>query len=254
MSIEAINWALDLNLQPSQKLVVIVLANYADANGLCWPSFETLSRKTCLTRRSVIQQIAKLEEIGALQKVQKRFRQQNVYRLNLLTSEFNSPVEEVGKKRLVNDVHHTSEPHSLELVNDVHPNHYITIREPSSLLSTVPVDPMLGVEFMDQNLSLLNRQKNEELRKQVQEVISFLNEKTGKAYRTGKSNFRLVSGRLKEGATTAQCKQIIVRKARKWLGDPKMEDYLRPKTLFNATNFEQYLGELVVPKENEICT
>jgi uncharacterized phage protein (TIGR02220 family) len=37
---------------------------------------------------------------------------------------------------------------------------------------------------------------------------------------------------------------VIGRKTAKWKGDAKMEEFLRPATLFNRTKFAQYLGEL----------
>ena len=43
---------------------------------------------------------------------------------------------------------------------------------------------------------------------------------------------------------------VIAKKVREWGADPKMSTYLRPATLFNATKFAQYQGELVVPVEH----
>lgn len=81
-------------------------------------------------------------------------------------------------------------------------------------------------------------------------VLSFLNEKTGRNYRPVKSTLDLIAGRLrgesKETAVDVQtCKSMIAKKARDWLPKPEMSPYLRPKTLFNKTNFEQYVGELI---------
>lgn len=248
-------WVWQQPLKAPQKLVLLALADHADDEGRCWPGIEGLKQKCGMSKSSIINHLNELIELGYVNKI-KRYdnggkRTSNFYILNLSLSpnSTHSTKSNIWTNRVQYlDLEGPNSGHSIKGRNVIETSMNL------HSLSTVPVDPVLGVEFMDQNLSLLNRQKNEELRKQVQEIISFLNEKTGKAYGIGKSNFRLVSGRLKDGATTAQCKQIIVRKARKWLGDPTMEDYLRPKTLFNATNFEQYLGELVVPKENEICT
>jgi uncharacterized phage protein (TIGR02220 family) len=79
-------------------------------------------------------------------------------------------------------------------------------------------------------------------------VLEFLNEKTGKAFRPVDSNLKLIAARLKSGASVQDCFTVIARKNREWGSDPKMAQYLRPATLFSATNFEQYLGECVVPK------
>lgn len=86
------------------------------------------------------------------------------------------------------------------------------------------------------------------LKKQAMEVLQFLNEKTGRTYRPVDTNLKLIMARLKSGATVMDCRQVIAKKTREWKGDPKMVDYLRPATLFNATKFEQYLGELL-PEE-----
>lgn len=90
----------------------------------------------------------------------------------------------------------------------------------------------------------------ESLKSQAHKILQFLNEKTGRAYRPVDSNIKLIVARLKSGISVMDCRQVIVKKNREWKGDPKMEEYIRPATLFNATKFEQYLGELVLPKED----
>lgn len=83
------------------------------------------------------------------------------------------------------------------------------------------------------------------------EVIDWVNDRANRAYPKTEPNLQLIAARLAEGATLTQCKQVVVRKCREWAGDPKMARYLRPKTLFNRTNFAQYVGELVIPREAE---
>jgi uncharacterized phage protein (TIGR02220 family) len=75
-------------------------------------------------------------------------------------------------------------------------------------------------------------------------ILAYLNEKAQRNYQPVKANLSLIAARLKEGATPDQCKAVIDAKASAWLGNSKMVGYLRPKTLFNATNFAQYIGEL----------
>jgi uncharacterized phage protein (TIGR02220 family) len=79
-------------------------------------------------------------------------------------------------------------------------------------------------------------------------VLDYLNERTGRSYQAVDSNTKLIAGRLNEGATVEQCKAVIDAKVAKWGADPKMDEYLRPKTLFNATNYAQYAGELGAQK------
>lgn len=83
------------------------------------------------------------------------------------------------------------------------------------------------------------------LRAQAVEILSFLNDKAGRAYETVPANIDFIVARLKEGATVEDCRAVIAKKVREWLGDPEMNLYLRPATLFNRTKFAQYKGELV---------
>jgi hypothetical protein len=63
MSWEAIAWAIR---QPTgaarRKLLLLVLANYADKNGICWPSQETLARDSEQSVDTVQRQLDVLEE------------------------------------------------------------------------------------------------------------------------------------------------------------------------------------------------
>lgn len=74
------------------------------------------------------------------------------------------------------------------------------------------------------------------------EVLAYLNQKTGRNYQPVKANLSLITGRLKEGYSTDDMILVIDDKCQAWLGDEKMREYLRPKTLFNATNFSQYVA------------
>lgn len=78
----------------------------------------------------------------------------------------------------------------------------------------------------------------------VMEILTYLNQKAKRDYRAVDANTKLIASRLGEGATVAECKAVIDAKVKAWATDPKMNSYLRPETLFNATKFAQYVGEL----------
>lgn len=84
----------------------------------------------------------------------------------------------------------------------------------------------------------------------AKELLNFLNEKAGRAYKPVSANLDFIKARLKEGYTPGEMRQVIAKKCREWAGDEKMADYLRPATLFNKTKLAQYTGELVIPKES----
>lgn len=76
-----------------------------------------------------------------------------------------------------------------------------------------------------------------------EEIISDLNEKTGKNYKaTSKSNQRWVDLRLKDGFTVEDFKTVNTVKAKDWNNSPDHNQYLRPETLY-GNKFEGYLQQ-----------
>lgn len=84
------------------------------------------------------------------------------------------------------------------------------------------------------------------------QIIEYLNEKTGKKfnYKT-ESHRKHIRGRYKEGSTLDDFKTVIDLKSTQWIGNDKMEQYLRPPTLFNSDNFDKYLNEKPV-RQNKV--
>jgi hypothetical protein len=86
MSLSAIGWALEQFIKPSStKFVLVVLADSANQDGKVWNSVETLCRKTCQDRKTVIDSIDRLEEMGLLLDTGERKGKTGlvkVYRLN----------------------------------------------------------------------------------------------------------------------------------------------------------------------------
>ena len=73
MSIKAMNWADDQTTGKTiNKYVLEKLANYADENNSCFPSYQYLARKCESTPRTIIRAIKSLEEAGFIQ-IQPRY-------------------------------------------------------------------------------------------------------------------------------------------------------------------------------------
>jgi uncharacterized phage protein (TIGR02220 family) len=84
----------------------------------------------------------------------------------------------------------------------------------------------------------------------VEEVINCLNSCTGKRYSSTAANARkYITLRLSEGYMLGDFKRVIEVKSKKWMGS-KMEDYLRPETLFGS-KFETYLNESPLSNEQQ---
>jgi len=67
MSIHAIGWALDQDVEPTgRKFVLVALANFADTEGRCYPSQRTLAKITSQNERTVRRHLYDLEHINEL--------------------------------------------------------------------------------------------------------------------------------------------------------------------------------------------
>lgn len=95
------------------------------------------------------------------------------------------------------------------------------------------------------------RQQSKLINQQAREILNFLNIKANRDFRPVDGNLKFIVARLKAGASVLQCRQVIVKKTRDWIHDERMSQYLRPATLFNVVKFEQYVGELVLPRSHQ---
>lgn len=76
----------------------------------------------------------------------------------------------------------------------------------------------------------------------IKNIVEYLNRVAGKKFKPATKETRQhIKARLAEGYTLEDFKNVIDKMCAKWKGDPKMEDYLRPATLF-GTKFESYLN------------
>lgn len=78
--------------------------------------------------------------------------------------------------------------------------------------------------------------------KEIIDIVLFLNKRTGKNYRPeSNKTVRLINARFNEGFKKEDFYTVIDKKCNEWSGT-KMEQYLRPETLF-GTKFESYLNQ-----------
>lgn len=74
-------------------------------------------------------------------------------------------------------------------------------------------------------------------------IIDYLNQKANKNYKaTSKATKSCINGRWSEGFRYDDFVKVIDNKVADWMGNEKMEQYLRPQTLFSP-KFEGYLNE-----------
>lgn len=98
-----------------------------------------------------------------------------------------------------------------------------------------------------------DKEKDNNIYVPYKEIITYLNEKTGKKLRWDvKSNQKEIKARFNEGYTLDDFKTVIDKKYHEWGRKPTKEElqrgvndmriYLRPKTLFGC-NFDDYLNQ-----------
>lgn len=82
------------------------------------------------------------------------------------------------------------------------------------------------------------------------EILDYLKQVTGTQFRPIKSNLTLISALFKNGYKQEEIVEVIQLKTVEWKNNPVMAKYLRPSTLFNQLNFDNYLNELLLVKQN----
>lgn len=92
MSYSAMAWARGIKTgSPTAKSVLLAIANYADEEGICWPSQDQLADDTELSRHSIMRAIDHLEELGLLSR-ERRHRKDGSRSSDLIMLDLSSTV------------------------------------------------------------------------------------------------------------------------------------------------------------------
>ena len=140
MSFHAMSWAAKAKTQtPTQKLILLLLADRAGDNGICWPSIDRIAEDACVSDRCVIENVKKLAALGFIY-VHKNAVAEKELGIIKKGGRHNVYVVRVGEYPLgkcgvnidqVNEVHDIGERGSCDMVNHIHPNLSIEpIKEP----------------------------------------------------------------------------------------------------------------------------
>jgi uncharacterized phage protein (TIGR02220 family) len=141
--------------------------------------------------------------------------------------EQNSPfVGEQSSSRPVNKVHPTDEQSSPDPVNKVHLHNNVSNSDLDNDFVVIENDP---------GISILTP---------VEIVVGHLNSVLNPARPFSpktKKTIQHINARIGEGYTADDICVVIDFKFAEWYGDAKMEQYIRPETLFGTGKFESYL-------------
>lgn len=111
-------------------------------------------------------------------------------------------------------------------------------------------DTPIGENAKDNNTSFNNTSNKNHIVEQIpfSKIINYLNDKTGKRYKVTQKWKDLIKARWNEGQRLDDFAKVIDAKSEQWLNDEKMNQYLRPQTLF-GNKFDEYLNEFK-PKQS----
>lgn len=197
------------------------IAKRINADASCWPSLETLKNDTgWADRRTVKKYIGQLVEKGVISKQERRGKDGS----------------QLSNKYIV------TSPMIGVFVTLSRLQGGGTSDAPGGGTSNAPLSinhSSNSIVELDNSTAVSSDVEQEKI--PYREIIEYLNEKTGKAFRhTTKATQRKIKARWNEGFTLEDFFRVIDTKARDWSGNAKMSEYLRPDTLF-GTKFESYL-------------
>lgn len=91
MSIAAINWALNVvrGINSTQKAILIALADRANEEHQCWPSYDDICERSCCTRNALSNALKVFEEKGLVSR-QQRHNKSTIYTLRLASTQLDT--------------------------------------------------------------------------------------------------------------------------------------------------------------------
>lgn len=107
-------WLRDTTLTTYDKVVLCVIASYADTNGYCWPSVPTIAAGAGASERQVQYCLKHLQDVGAIDIVRRQRNNGDAASNGYWLKGYDRPV--------VNEVHHAGAVCAPGVVQEMHPN------------------------------------------------------------------------------------------------------------------------------------
>ena len=235
---------------PLSKLALLKLADNASDKGECWPSYQHIAEQCEISKRTAMNHIARLCACGFLRKESRKGPSGNTSNIYFLTPEKGDarmlenfkPVKKERARGSASDSLPPSAPDSPGVVHQIHQG-----SASDSLPPSAPAAPE-SVTLLNQSLNQsikpscpVHAEPDESSLNPAERVLAHFNRVTKSSYRDSKTTMGYIRGRLDEPEYAADDLILVTDYATaKWLNDPKMCDYLRPKTLFGPENFPEY--------------
>ena len=144
MSVQAMTWAFGARgLTPSEKLVLLCLANYATKDLQAWPSQETVAEETELSPRTVWSALKSLEGKEVIRR-KRRFRSDGTRTTDVFTINLAAPVFDQARETTRNPCDDHSQPLHEPLATVATLTSFEPPIEPSIGTKTPPTPPQAG--------------------------------------------------------------------------------------------------------------
>lgn len=207
-------------------LVLLAIGDHADKDsGQCFPGINTLARMARTTPRTVqriLPQLVKAGEVRIMPNQGPHGTHLYEVRMNRTLPLFKDP-----KEGGVTECHPVTKGRG-GVTKDLERGDTATSPEPGTVIRTTKSNTR-------------QVQPAKALREAATRAIIYLNVKAGTHYRATEANMKFAIARLFEGATEADLIAVVDLKIADRDFDRK---YLRPETLWNATKFAGYIGQV----------
>lgn len=234
MGVKLMSQAFATELPTSKKMVLLVLCDYANDDGLsCRPSVSSVAKKASVSDRQCKRLMRDLETDGLISVVANEHggspgttRHYQIHRKRLLQLS-RGDTHDTGDNvtRVTNETGTGDTDDTPRVTNGTKTGDTGDTQPPKDPPEDPPRTPQ-GVHAHE---------------REAKQVLDYLNEKTGGCWKLNKTNVEHLGARLTEGHTADECKRVIDFKLNEWGSEPGMRQYLRPSTLFRPSNFPGYL-------------
>lgn len=210
-------WSMKLTKAPL-KLALLQLADNANNDGVSWYSVPKMADRCGMSERALQGHLKSLVDMGLLE-IKDRPGTSSVYQLQYQEATLLAP-------------------------QILHPTPADSAPLPPQILRPTPADSADDPNNESNKIDPISEKHSlpSKLDDRVKQVIDLLNSLTGSKYKSStKSHASNISGRLNDGHSVDDLMAVVRFKVQEWLHDPKMAQYLRPETLFQAGKFNGYL-------------
>lgn len=210
-----------------QKMVLLMLANRTNhETGLCIPKIKTLAEECGMSETACKNAIKALEAAGCIE----------------ITQRFQDGMQRPNQYHLLMHARRETPTARRETTQGGSPDAWGVGRQTPTERGSINQEVN---QSMSGKPDPVDKSKDEKAEQNAQagaiEIVRTLNILADKHYKPVPSTLKLIRARMKE-YTLLEIAEVVERKCKEWKGT-KMEQYLRPETLFNATKFAGYAGQ-----------